>query len=131
MYQLRRTGPIGYEDLMRELGVIEHRLLKEDRATAMSLMVLEAKLRERFQYMEQLLEDGHGKTETSRDSLTLEDLQALIPQDFPAMPLVREKHRLHKRLMKTLGTAAVFAVLTAAGVFGLASAIQIVLNWLI
>lgn len=129
MYQLRRSGRIGYEDLMRELEVIEQKLLKEDGALAMDLMVLEAKIRERFQNLERMahIEDGS----LGAPGLTMDDLQALIPKDLAVFPTIQEldANRTRSKMWETVGTAALLAVFTALGVFGLASVLQIGLTW--
>jgi hypothetical protein len=123
MFQLRRAGQVGYEDLMRELEVIEKKLFKVDGSLAMNLMVLEAKLRERFQKMEQ---------EHAAPPLSLDDIQALIPQDLPSFPTVTdlEPSRRRKKMWETMGTAAALAIFTALGVFGFASVMQLTLSWL-
>jgi hypothetical protein len=84
MFQLRKGGRVGYEDLMRELEIIERQVLQHDGSLAMNLMVLETKLRERFQMLESgqtppAMEDFPSNPE----SLTMEDIRALIPQDLP------------------------------------------------
>lgn len=129
MNQLRRMGRVGYEDLMRELEVFEKSLLKEDPSMAMSLMALEAKIRERFQQFEMAQE---SKSE-GIERLSLEDIQALIPQDLPPFPTLNDidYNRKRKRLWETIGMAAALAVLTALGVFGMASLIQLILTWLV
>jgi hypothetical protein len=123
MYQLKRAGQVRYEDLMRELEVIEKKLFKVDGSLAMNLMVLEAKIRERFQKMED---------DSTVPPLSLDDIQALIPQDLPALPTLAELEpsRRRKKMWETMGTAAALAVFTAMGVFGFASVLQIALTWL-
>jgi hypothetical protein len=130
MYQLRRSARIGCEDLMRELEVIEQKLLKEDSALAMELMVLEAKLRERFQHLERM--GAYDGLKNEGPGMPLDALQALIPQDLPNFPTVQELNAVksRNRMWETVGTAALLAVFTALGVFGLASVLQIGLSWL-
>lgn len=134
MYQLKRRGPVAYEDLLREMEVIEHHLLSENSALAMDLMVLEARIRERFQKMELLTQ---GKNLFSEENLLgndfdLDDIQALIPKelpDFPTMGQVTERRR-RRRTFETAGMAAALALVTALGVFGLASILQLALSWI-
>ncbi|MCB4756336.1 MAG: hypothetical protein LHV69_04870 [Elusimicrobia bacterium] len=135
MFQLKRTRHLGYEDLMREIALIEQQLLRENSAAAMDLMVLEAKLRERFQLYETRTGDkstASDDTVTLGEELSFEDIQALIPQELPPFPTFEhfEQKRKRRNFKKTLGMAAVFAVVTALGVFGLASILQIILTWL-
>jgi len=136
MNQLRQNDRLGYEDLMRELERFEHDLLKENGDMAMSLMVLEAKIRERFQLMESRLwdkyynfniEDGLG----SPDDLSNEELQAMIPKDLTVLSSLGKNLKIgnHKRTLETICMAAALAVVTAVGVFGLASILQLTLNW--
>lgn len=136
MHQLRRKGPGGYEDLMRELEGIEQHLIAQGlNSSAMDLMVLEAKIRERFQLLEKragleslFIEDDYSK----EGDLSIEDIQALIPKELPAFPTLPEvlQTRQEKKQLKTVGMAAVLALGTALGVFGLASFLQLALSWL-
>jgi hypothetical protein len=130
MYQVKRSTQVGCEDLMRELELIEQKLLKEDSALAMDLMVLEAKIRERFQKLERL--SSYDGVSNEGPGMSLDALQALIPQDLPNFPSVQELNAMKPRskMWETVGTAALLAVFTALGVFGLASVLQIALSWL-
>ncbi len=130
MYQLRRSTRNGYEDLMRELEVIEHKLLKENGALAMDLMVVETKIRERFQALEHLAQYDGNRNEGP--GMPVDSLQALIPQDLPHFPTVQELNaqKPRSRMWETVGTAALLAVFTALGVFGLASVLQLGLSWI-
>lgn len=135
MYQLRRRGQVAYEDLLREMETIEQALMAENGALAMDLMVLEAKLRERFIRMEQ---HKSSKSEPEdnvflSDSFPfVDDAHALIPKDLPPFPTMSEieNGRKRKKTLETVGMAAVFALVTALGVFGLASILQIALAWI-
>ena len=131
MYQVKRSGYVGFEDLMRELAVIEHDLLKENSAAAMSLMALEAKIRDRFLFIQNRIPPSEGATFTPNDSLSIEEIQALIPQDLSNLPDFEkiEQKGKQKKIIQTVGWAAVLAIITAVGVFGLASILQMVLNW--
>lgn len=135
MYGLRRRGPIAYEDLMREMEVIEHQLLGVDSALAMNLMVLEAKIRERFQQAEiggaERKAFREPENTTSQD-LDLNDLKLFLPEDLPEFPTFEEMEtqRKRKKTFETAGLAAALAVVTALGVFGLASLLQIALSWI-
>jgi hypothetical protein len=115
---------------MRELEVIEQKLLKEDGALAMDLMVLEAKIRERFQKLERLSQYDGVRNEGP--GMPVDTLQALIPQDLPNFPSVQELRTMKSgnTFWETAGTAALLAIFTALGVFGLASVLQIGLSWL-
>lgn len=134
MFQLRKGGRVGYEDLMRELEIIERQVLQHDGSLAMNLMVLETKIRERFQ----MLETGQAAPEdddfpANVDALTMADIRALIPQDLPPMPEFKEIEAAlppQKKTMETICIAAGLAVATALGVFGLASVLQMALSWL-
>ncbi len=134
MFKVERRGMLGYEDLMRELEGFENELLQENRPMAMNLMVLEAKIRDRFQKMEtQLWEryinmDLEGQPE--EQELSMADIEAMIPQDITAFPTVADLLNSKKRrAWKTIGTAAALAVITAIGIFGLASIMQLTLSW--
>jgi RNA-binding protein YlmH len=136
MYQLRRRGPGNFEDLMRELEVIEQSLIKQgESSVAMDLMVLEARIRERFQALEKKEELGSlliGTPSSKDGDLSLEDIQALIPTDLPPFPTMSEieETRNTKKKMETIGMAALLALGTALGVFGLASFLQMALGWI-
>ena len=130
MFQVRRKGPQGYEDLLREMEVIEQQLLTENSTVAMNLMVLEARLRERFQKLERVASLSLYEETTPQDSVN--DLQALIPQELPLLPDIDliNARRKRKRTFETVGMAALLAVASAIGVFGMASLLQIALGWL-
>ena len=131
---LRRTGNVAYEDLMRELEQIEHELLQENGTLAMNLMVLETKLRERFQQMEMRLLERLPMDEAPEadDDFTLEEIQALIPQDLPIFPPMSELqgNRKRKKTLNMVVMAAALAVVTALGVFGLAAIVHMTLAWI-
>lgn len=129
MYQLKRSANTECENLMRELAMIEQKLMAENSALAMDLMVVEAKIRERFQRLERL---SPVSEPNAGPGLSLDDLQALIPRDLPAFPTVTElkAHNTRRRMWETVSTAAALAVFTALGVFGLASVLQLALTWL-
>jgi hypothetical protein len=131
MFQLRRRGQVAYEDLLREMESIEKQVMGLDGSLAMSLMVLEAKLRERFHQME-LSSPAAAADGWDGDDLSIEEIQALIPRDLPTFPTISEieSRRNRKRSFETVGIAAVLAIVTALGVFGLASALQFVLSWI-
>lgn len=136
MHQVRRKGPRGYEDLMRELEGIEQQLMVQGmNSIAMDLMVLEAQIRERFQILGNqrdpvtlLLTDDFLKAE----ELSIDDIQALIPKELPPFPTLQDvaQTRKTKRKIETVGTAAILALVTALGVFGLASFLQLALSWI-
>lgn len=133
MNKLERRGMVGYEDLMRELEGFEQELLPENRAMAMDLMVLEAKIRERFQQMETKIwnrytELNFDEANLFEKEMSLADIEAMIPQDvmLPVDPAARRR----KQALHTVGIAGALAVTTAVGVFGLASLLQLVLTWL-
>jgi hypothetical protein len=128
MFQVRRRGQAGYEDLMREMESIEQQLLPENSAIAMNLMVLEAKIRERFQKLEKMSTLSLFEDTTPEDG----DLHALIPQELPLLPdhSQIQARRLRKHTFETVGMAALLAVASAIGVFGMASLLQIALGWL-
>ncbi len=137
MNRVARRGTIGYEDLMRELEEFEQELLGEDRSMAMNLMVLEAKIRGRFQEMENRIWDRYSSfTEEpnagDEEELTLAEIESMIPRDLSLFPAECQAGdgRRRNRAMQTIGLAAALAVLTAAGVFGLASVLQIIIGWL-
>ncbi len=136
MHQLRRRGPGGFEDLMRELEGIEQHLIKQgENASAMDLMVLEAKIRERFQALERRDDMGSlliGDPSSRDGDLSLEDIQALIPMDLPPFPTMNDivETRTAKKKVETVGVAALLALGTALGVFGLATFLQMALSWI-
>lgn len=120
MFELKRSQTHQYENLMRELSQIEETLMSENRGLALELMVLEAKIRDRFEQMEQALVEQPLLNEPL-DQLSPDDVQALIPFDIPP-----EKKT---RAIETLTVAAVLAVMTALGIFGLVSLLQLALSW--
>ncbi len=136
MFKVERRGMLGYEDLMRELEGFEQELLSENRPMAMDLMVLEAKIRERFQKMENQAWERYSNMAFDDNSqereLSMADIEAMIPQDLALFPTVADLVQLKKkkRTLQTVGMAAALAVLTAIGVFGLASLLQLTLNWI-
>ncbi len=136
MFKVERRGMLGYEDLMRELEGFEQELLSENRPMAMDLMVLEAKIRERFQKMENQAWERYSNMAFDDDSqekeLSMADIEAMIPQDLALFPTVADLIQIKrkKRTLQTIGMAAALAVLTAIGVFGLASLLQLTLNWI-
>jgi len=135
MFQVRRRGQATYEDLLQELEGIEQQLLTENSSVAMSLMVLEAKLRERFQRMDRHLMESLPFTDDDlflSDPMDPNDIRALIPKDLPPFPSLEEvqSRRRWKRTFETAGIAAALALLTALGVFGLASILQLTLSWI-
>ena len=132
MNELRKTNAIGFEDLMREMSQLEHRVLSVDQGAAMDMMVLEAKLRERFQQLEyRVIKNDPSYHEenipafSDEDDLLFGDSNGLIPQEIPPFP--KFEHILAPRpksIWKTVGWAAILAVVTALGVFGLASLVH-------
>ncbi|MCG3205681.1 MAG: hypothetical protein KCHDKBKB_02403 [Elusimicrobia bacterium] len=132
MYQLKRRGPIGYEDLLREMESIEHQLLSENSSLAMNLMVLEARIRERFQVLDaQARGQFISETTPVEETSYLDEIRALIPKDMPYLPSLEQAdiYRRRKKTLETMGMAALLALGTALGVFGLASILQLVLAW--
>jgi hypothetical protein len=130
MFQVRRKTQVGYEDLLREMEAIEQQLLPENSALAMNLMVLEAKIRERFQRIEQPASISLFEETTPTEPFS--DLSALIPHELPLLPDLDRvsARRRRKHTFETVGMAALLAVASAIGVFGLASLLQIALGWL-
>ncbi len=136
MQRTERRGILSYEDVMKELEAFEHELLPENRAMAMELMVLEAKIRERFQQMENRLWDRYttfdlGDSNPAEAELSMAEIEAMIPHDlFPqTMEQVSAQIR-RRRALRAVGVAAALAIGTAAVVFGLASLLQIALTWI-
>jgi hypothetical protein len=136
MHPVRRAAYLGYEDLMRELSKIERDLLEQDSGLAMELMALEARIRDRFQFMQmRLLNSNEGLEDgvAFKDDLTPDEIRTLIPQDISIFPPIEEleKHIGDKKkgVMFTVGWAAFLAVITAVGIFGLASILQLLLSW--
>ena len=132
MYQVKRRGSVGFEDLLREMEVIEHQLLSENSSLAMNLMVLETRIRERFHMFEvQKQVPFIPESTPMEDEILLEEIRAMIPKDIPAFPSLEqiESHRLRKKFLGTIGMAALLALGTALGVFGLASFLQMLLAW--
>jgi hypothetical protein len=132
MNLVRRKGQVVYEDLLRELELIEQRLLTEDSGAAMNLMVLEARLRERFQYLDLMLQGRMSREDQAEDAVVRTDMSALIPKDLPCyddLPDVGAP-RAVARPWETVAVAAMLAMVTACAVFGLASALQMALSWL-
>jgi|GEM_PF-4493962 len=135
MHDIGRRGRLGCEDLMRELASIEHQLLKENSALAMSLMVLEAKLRERFQELEYRViekDPSYQNFPFFDADADLDDIHSLLPQELPPFPSIDDIEVTSKRqkAFETIVMAALLAVLTALGVFGLASLLHIGLSWI-
>lgn len=135
MYQVRRVGNIGYEDLMRELELIEQQVIKDDPSLGMSLMALDAKIRDRFRHMDSLIEERIRLSEIQQaleDELPLDEIKTLVPREAVDFPTYEEYEvsRKRKRLIETIAMAALLAILTALGVFGLASLLQLTLSWL-
>lgn len=129
MNQLKRSEYLGCEDLMRELSVIEKEIMKENSALAMDLMVLEAKIRDRFNCVQ-----SHSSMTKPvfSDDISFEEIQAMIPRELGPFPTIDEVEALEKkkRVAQNVMWAGIFAVVTALGVFGLASLVQLGLNWL-
>lgn len=134
MNQVTRRGQSNFEDLMRELETIEHQLFETDTSLAMSLMALEAKLRDRIQRLENRALDSYSHMDFEDPDfldfdLSIEDIKALIPKDISALDESRTYRR--KRGLHTLGLATALAFLTAVGVFGLASLLQLLISWIV
>lgn len=123
MSLVKRKGQVAYEDLLRELEIVEQQVMQENSALAMSIMVLEAKLRDRFHQFEQ-------QTGQFQDT-DIYPIEALIPRDLPPFPETPSTHfAVPPKAIETLGLAALLAVATACGVFGLATALQLMMGWL-
>jgi hypothetical protein len=136
MFKVEKRGTLGYEDLMRQLEAFEEELMEENPHLAMNLMVLETKLRERFQRMEKQVWDRYSELSledlpTDKD-LSESDIEAMIPRDIVIFPPDMDLTGSHKRkrTLQTIGMAAALAVITAIGVFGLASLLQLTISWL-
>ena len=131
MHLVRRKGQVVYEDLLRELELIEQRLLPEDSGAAMSLMVLEAKLRERFQKLDLLAQERLSTYDEADDepAITTDDVATLIPRDLTTTPEPAHR-RIGAGALETVAVAAMLAVVTACAVFGIASALQMALAWI-
>lgn len=133
MNQVKWRGKAGFEDLMRDLNAIEESLMTEHSGLSMDLMVIEARLREHFQYMEQRLWTNltlTDLTEPKAQDLSYDEIQAMIPKDlsdFSAMTPVTTGTTENKSA-KTIAFAAVLAFLTACGVFALASFVQLLIS---
>jgi hypothetical protein len=138
MNRVRKRGTLGYEDLMRELEEIEKNLLAQDQNDlAMSLMVLETKFRDRFQFLESRIQDQWAglldEKFLNSDDLSADEIQDLIPKDIVPFPLSPQEMAMvpaKQKKWETMGTAAALAAMTGLGVLGLASFIQIVMAWL-
>ncbi|OVE75988.1 hypothetical protein BVX98_06685 [bacterium F11] len=136
MHELRKTGKVGFEDLMRELASLEKSALSYDASLAMSLMVIEAKIRERFQQLEYRVIQAdptyHKNSPAFSEELTLEEIEQLIPSELPPFPTFEqvEQKTKKKKIWETVFTAALLAVFTALGVFGLASLLHLALSLL-
>ena len=132
MFQLKRRSQVAYEDLLREMEAIEHQLLAENSSLAMNLMVLEARIRERFQAMERQSPSKLAEVDELEDELTMTEIHALIPRELPILPSLGDisTRRRRKKTLETVGMAALLAMGTALGVFGLASLLQIALAWI-
>ena len=136
MFKVERRGMLGYEDLMHELESFEQDLFEEHPGMAMNLMVLEAKIRERFQRMEGHIWEKYSTLcadeNPSENDLSEAEIEAMIPKDlvlFPSIEALKDVKK-RKQTMQTIGMAAALAVLTAIGVFGLASILQLTISWL-
>lgn len=136
MFKVEKKGALGYEDLMRELEAFEEELLETHPHLSMNLMVLESKIRERFQKMEKQVWDKYASFsfdgEPTEADLTESEIDAMIPRDIVIFPpdMDLTDHNKSKRTIQTIGMAAALAVITAIGVFGLASLLQLTISWL-
>ena len=133
MNLVRRKGQVVYEDLLRELELVEQQLMMENSALAMTVMVLEAKFRDRFQQADALIQRSASDAADDlliKDDLSMAELEALIPRDLPAFPESPIARAESRKTLETVGVAALLAMATACGVFGLATALQAVLSWL-
>lgn len=118
------------------MAIIEHHILKEDNALAMDLMVLEAKIRERFQELEYRLLEADPKyfeNYSLSEYIDKGEIEDLLPKEWPPLPIFEdlEEKSPRKPVWETVGLAALLAVMTALGVFGLASVLHILLSWLV
>jgi hypothetical protein len=114
------------------MGMIEQQLMEVDRGAAMNLMVLEARLRECFQSYEKPTDERMIQSLAPIfNDLSLDEIQALIPQDLPMLPEYdREVKSRRKKTLQTMGLAAALALITGLGVFGFASIVQVALTWI-
>jgi len=135
MNLVRRRRQVVYEDLLRELELVEHQVMQENSGLAMTMMVLEAKLRDRFHQMDEQIQTGTHYDPSGgflmSENMSVAELECLIPRDlpdFPAAPAMKfgEPHKT----LQTVGLAALLAMVTACGVFGLATALQLMLGWI-
>lgn len=122
MFEIKTSKNQEFESLMRELNQIESAVMAENRALAMDLMVIETKIRDRFERLAYQSEDRPFFNEPY-DQLTPAEVQALIPYDLPSAQ--------KNRIIETVCVAAVLAIMTALGIFGLVSLTQLVLGWIL
>lgn len=137
MHQIERRERVGYEDLMREIEQFERQLMTENAAMAMDLMVLDTKIRDRFEKLENQTWNRYsslGKYEPyfRDEEWTSDEINAMIPQDIPYFSPEEEAryNESKKQNFQTISMAAFLAIFTSASVFGLASLLQVFLNWL-
>jgi hypothetical protein len=133
MNLVRRKGQVVYEDLLRELELVEQQLMTENSGIAMTIMVLEAKLRDRFHQMDRQLQTPMPDTDDFliKDDFSAAEIEALIPRELPVFPEAPAlPAAASRKALQTVGLAALLAMATAFGVFGLATALQVVLGWL-
>jgi hypothetical protein len=134
MNLVKRKGQVVYEDLLHELELIEHQVMQENSALAMSMMVLEAKLRDRFHQMDTNLRTSVPMSTDDlliKDDLSAAEIEALIPRELPAFPESPLYQQTDSRTtLETVGVATLLAMATACGVFGLASALQVIVGWI-
>src|SRR5262245_48205447 len=110
MNLVRRKGQVVYEDLLRELEVIERQLMTENSGLAMSVMVLEAKFPDRFHQME-MQRQSSNEDFLLRDTMSVADLEALIPRDIPTFPEAPSfTASARSKTWETVGMAGVLAV---------------------
>lgn len=131
MFQLSRRGITKYDDLLRELEQIEQNLLTIDSSMAMDLMVLETKIRERFQRFElQLREKFDLEEDIDPDvDAIVKDVRDLIPQELSGLSMLQLKEK--RRAKHVIKAAAGIAVITATGVFALSWLIQVALKYMV
>jgi hypothetical protein len=133
MNLVRRKGQVVYEDLLRELELVEQQLMMENSGIAMTIMVLEAKLRDRFHQMDRQLQTPMPAMDDLliKDNFSAAEIEALIPRELPVFPEApTQPAAVSRKTLQTVGLAALLAMATAFGVFGLATALQVVLGWL-